>query len=1099
MSTTTSHLNNGPDYYPTANLCLEASRERKQSNLRYPNFKQKIFHAGDEEQFQHYRDATNGNVCIPDISLTSNLFVDQPFPEWSKYSNLRADAVTNTFRYIFYKFKKGIFVKIVENKLVVFLPFSKANYVNEWSNKIHVDKAKYGTMNDFLRRIAEAEGRRFHKRNVNDNIDEWYGNNCLVRYENPISEGESNVGNVKNMLEELCATRKVPDIELFINRRDFPILTRDGTEPYNNIWGSTNLPLVSHSYTQYVPILSMSRTNRYADMLIPTWEDWARIQSHEGKWFPRTCRDYKNVFDIKWSNKKPTAVFRGGTTGCGVTVDTNPRLKISYISATTDPDENKVPFLDAGISNWNLRPRKLQNEKFLRTIEIDKLPFGLASRLSPKEQSGYKYIVNVDGHVSAYRLSIELSMGSVVLLVTSKWKIWYSELLVPYKHYVPVREDLSDLIDQIKWCRDHDAECEQIAKNSLLFFQTYLQKNGVMDYMQKTLVDLKDEIGVYLYNVQTPLNYNIQSEYSNLDFSFPKINKDIGAIGVIPSMGRSYGLLQGFEWVIRKVIKDGNFEDIAKEHENIFTNKLGKIRQFSLAGFLMAVKTTNDSQKIREHIHEAYIGTKEINQLSKFIPNFVYILGLYRKDDTFNVVTEYIHGETLHEYINSAKFDFQEYLFIIMQLCLAIQVAQNMCGLIHYDLTPWNIMLQRLKTPMSFEYILAHNRVVRVRTSIIPVIIDYGKSHVIHDGIHHGFVNMFHVSTAQDIVTLLVTSIDQILHLHKRLQVKDFGNLIRLANFLSNTRYRPASFENAKALKEFFYRAKKYSTLISGKKYELEKYEPYDLIKHIMTMRKDYKFLLGIVKEYRPHMDKGNGRQVFEYTFSTTQEERLQSYINVFIRLKHCTLPQPKNLFFIYYAAQSLENNLVSVRDNMMFFLERNKIDSDQHEKIFEETMRFLRHVYQQKIDTLEEEDIDYTISGEFKQLILAPYTEETFLDPQKIKQLITPVKDTDLSEYKEIIELILLNRGTYQLNDKDREYYLNNFKILLNTSALNMKNNSSNSKTLSLMAEEIYKEDADKLKTIISKVKENCEDANEYLEIYNQFKTLESVKTLKS
>jgi serine/threonine protein kinase len=1087
--TTTAHLNIGPDFYTTKNSCLEAHRERKQSNPRYKNFKQRVFHAGDEEQFQHYRDATNGNICIPEISLTGNLFVDQPFREWAKYSNLRANAVINTFRYIFHKFKKGIFVKIVGNKLRVFLPFSKAHYINEWSDKIQVDEAKYGTIKDFLRRISKDEGRRFNPRYVNDNIDEWYGNNCLIRYEYPVSEGESNVGNVKNMLEELCASRQVPDIEFFINRRDFPILTRDDTEPYNNIWGTANLPLISHSYDQYVPILSMSRTDRYADILVPTWEDWARIQSYEGKWFPRTCRDYNDNFDISWADKKPTAVFRGGTTGCGVTVDTNPRLKLAYLSTTTAPDEDGVPYLDAGVTNWNLRPRKLQNEKYLRTIEIDKLPFGLASRLSPKEQSEYKYIVNVDGHVTAYRLSIELSMGSVILLVNSPWKIWYSDLLIPFKHYVPVREDLSNLIDQIKWCREHDAECEQIAKNAILFFNTYLQKQGALDYMQKILVDVKDEVGVYLYNTRSPLDLMIEEEYKGLDFSFPDTVKGVGDVNVIPNMGRSYGLLQGMEWIVRKVIAEGDFENVAKEKGDIFQNKLGRIRNFDLAGFSMAVKTTSDSQKIREHIHEAYIGTKQINQLCKLVPNFAYIFGLYRKDDTFNVVTELIHGETLHEYINSAKFSFQEFLFIVMQLCLAIQVAQNACGLVHYDLTPWNIMLQRLGSPMSFEYILSHDRVIRVRTSVIPVIIDYGKSHVINNGIHHGFINMFNTSVVQDILTLLVTSINQIANSRRlKLPQKDFGNLLRLANFISGTRYRKDTFENARALRDFFDRARKYSVLISEPKYELENKEPYDLIKHIMKMRKDYKFLLGVVKEYRPHMDKGNGRQVFEYILSATVTERLATYENVFVRLKHCTLPQPKNLFFIYYAVQSLENNLVSVRDNMMFFLEREGIDTTPYERIFTETMRFLHKIYQTKIDTTEEEDVVYDISGEFENLQPAPYTEETFLLPDKVLKLLAPVDYTDLSDYKEIIEMILLNQGIYQLRDKDRVHYLKNFANLLRTSALNMKNNSANVQTLQVLSKKIYTEDRAALEAELPKTGENCDDANRYSEMYKRF-----------
>jgi hypothetical protein len=245
----------------------------------------------------------------------------------------------------------------------------------------------------------------------------------------------------------------------------------------------------------------MCTSDRYSDIPIPTYEDWARVQSPYNVWFPKSCTDYNPEFNKDWNTKKPTAVFRGGSTGCGVTIETNPRLKLAYLSYITKPDDNGIPYLDAGITKWNLRPRKIHGEKYLKTININNLPFQKVSFLSPLEQSNYKYIINVDGHVSAFRLSLEMNMGCVILMVDSNWKMWFKDLLLPYKHYIPIKSDLSDLISQIKWCRDHDDKCQEIVSNAQDFFNTYLQRDGIMDYMQKTLVDLKDEIGIYLYNI----------------------------------------------------------------------------------------------------------------------------------------------------------------------------------------------------------------------------------------------------------------------------------------------------------------------------------------------------------------------------------------------------------------------------------------------------------------------------------------------------------------------------------------------------------------------------------------------------------------------
>lgn len=1089
--TTTKAFQIKPDFYTTVESCNRGADKKTniQTNPRYKYFRQTHFTAGDEEQFQQYRDETNENICIPNISLDTNLFSNQTLQIWDKYTNLTADSTINTFRYIFHKFKKGIFVKIVNNDLRVFLPFSKSCFINEWSSKIEVDKAKYGTINDFIGRISQVEGRRFNPRFINQNIDEWYANNCLVRYEYPINEGDSNVGNLKHMLEELCKHRKIPDIEFFVNRRDFPIITKNETEPYYNIWG-TDKPLVSHNYNKYLPILSMSNNPRYADVLMPTYEDWGRVQTSKNIYFPDICNKYNYVFDIPWADKLSTAVFRGTTTGCGVTIDTNPRLKAAYLSHITQPDEQGIPYLDAGITKWNLRPRKLQDSNYLQTIDTKKLPFQLVPYLSPKQQSQYKYIININGHVAAFRLSMELNMGSVVLLVDTEWKMWYSDLLIPYKHYVPVKKDLSDLIDQIKWCRDNDEKCQEIIENAREFYNNYLQERGILDYLQKVLVDLKNKMGVYLYNVLSPLDTTINNEFHSLDFSHPPTDKNIDNLSIVPNMGRCYGLLQGLEWVIRKIIREKGFEEVAQEQKEIFRNKLGYIRHFYISGFPLAVKTTKSTQKIREHIHECYVGTKSINELCKYIPNFAYIFGIYRKDDTFNVITEFIHGQTLHEYINSPEFQFSVYIQIIKQLCYALHMAQDICALVHNDLTPWNIILQVTQKPITIKYILNHNKVVEIETSVIPIIIDYGKSHVIHDGEHHGFINMFRVSTSQDILSLLITTIDQLVNnRNKFLQYNDFTNLIKLANFLSGTKFYPEQFDRKKTnvMRLFFRKVSKYTFLIESNKHELENITPLDLIEYINTNITPNQ-QLNIMNNFTSIMDKGNGRQVFEYILSKSIQEQAKTYENVFIRLKQCTLPQPDNIFFVYYAAQQLESNLLSVRENMMFFLQRNSIDSTRYEQIFTETIKLIYKVYKPKISKMNDSVITYNINGQFDTLTPAPYTQETFLLPSTVLSMISTGTDTDISEYREIIVMILLYKGVFSLNEKDRQHYLKNFEQLLNIKPLNMKNNAANKKTLLNLAKIIYTEDLKTLETQLNTEQGNCQDSKKYAEVYNKF-----------
>ena len=72
--------------------------------------------------------------------------------------------------------------------------------------------------------------------------------------------------------------------------------------------------------------------------------------------------------------------------------------------------------------------------------------------------SQYKYQINVDGTVAAYRLPYLLAGDSVVMKLDSGYYEHFYNELKPWTHYIPVRADLGDLLEKIQWAKEHDQE-----------------------------------------------------------------------------------------------------------------------------------------------------------------------------------------------------------------------------------------------------------------------------------------------------------------------------------------------------------------------------------------------------------------------------------------------------------------------------------------------------------------------------------------------------------------------------------------------------------------------------------------------------------------
>ncbi len=107
----------------------------------------------------------------------------------------------------------------------------------------------------------------------------------------------------------------------------------------------------------------------------------------------------------------------------------------------------------------------------------------VSSNVNRIDHLKYKYLVDVDGNsCSCERYFWLLLSNSLILKQMTPNIQWYYGALEPYKHYVPVKEDLSDLLEKIEWAKTHDLEARIIAEEATHFVEEHLSPEDVALY-----------------------------------------------------------------------------------------------------------------------------------------------------------------------------------------------------------------------------------------------------------------------------------------------------------------------------------------------------------------------------------------------------------------------------------------------------------------------------------------------------------------------------------------------------------------------------------------------------------------------------------------
>ncbi|KAJ7134463.1 glycosyl transferase family 90-domain-containing protein [Mycena epipterygia] len=204
--------------------------------------------------------------------------------------------------------------------------------------------------------------------------------------------------------------------------------------------------------TDLWPLLSMTKlTPCFSDILFPGLY-YYRVSRWSAKLSPNK---------IAWSAKKSQLYWRGTSNGGHIVGDNYrsfPRFRLIELA------RKHSKLIDAKMTRFAQEHCTGECDRTSIIKEYD-----IAGPWDRRDDvMQYKYLLDVDGNTFSGRFLSLLKSGSLVFKSTV-FEEYFNDWIQPYEHYIPVKPDLSDLVEKVHWAIEHDDEARQIQETGKLF------------------------------------------------------------------------------------------------------------------------------------------------------------------------------------------------------------------------------------------------------------------------------------------------------------------------------------------------------------------------------------------------------------------------------------------------------------------------------------------------------------------------------------------------------------------------------------------------------------------------------------------------------
>lgn len=165
---------------------------------------------------------------------------------------------------------------------------------------------------------------------------------------------------------------------------------------------------------------------------------------------------------VPFDQKRNMLLWRGGPSG--------PGFHNEY------PPELMKPSREDCLKRWCHNPatREEIDVGLTKKWKYEDFKQYLKNKLDIRQMLEYKYLLSIEGNDVASNLKWMLASNSLVLMHQPYVESWFAEsLLRPYVHYVPVKDDFSDLHTQKQWCDRHPDKCKKIVERAQAYVQPF--------------------------------------------------------------------------------------------------------------------------------------------------------------------------------------------------------------------------------------------------------------------------------------------------------------------------------------------------------------------------------------------------------------------------------------------------------------------------------------------------------------------------------------------------------------------------------------------------------------------------------------------------